>query len=65
MLAIQKKLTNTFYALLIFPLLSYAIRPDCELQTTINHLSKGILFYGIIVWYTKRKLSFVIESKAK
>ena len=56
---------SPFYALLIFPLLSYAIRPDCELQTTINHLSKGILFYGIIVWYTKRKLSFVIESKAK
>lgn len=46
---------SPFYVLLIFPLLNYAVRPDCELQTTINHLSKGILLYGIIVWYTKNK----------
>lgn len=46
---------SPFYVLLIFPLLNYAIRPDCELQTTINHLSKGILLYGLIVWYTKNK----------
>lgn len=55
---------SPFYVLLIFPLLNYAIRPDCELQTTINHLSKGILFYGLLVWYTKKKFSFVIESHA-
>jgi hypothetical protein len=46
---------SPFYVLLIFPLLNYAVRPDCELQTTINHLSKGILVYGLLVWYTRNK----------
>jgi hypothetical protein len=46
---------SPFYVLLIFPLLNYAVRPDCELQTTINHLSKGILLYGLLVWYTRNK----------
>jgi hypothetical protein len=46
---------SPFYVLMIFPLLNYAVRPDCELQTTINHLAKGILLYGLIVWYTKNK----------
>jgi len=46
---------SPIYVLLIFPLLNYAVRPDCELQTTINHLSKGILVYGSLVWYTRNK----------
>jgi len=46
---------SSLYMLLIFPLLNYAVRPDCELQTTINHLSKGLLLYGILVWYTRNK----------
>lgn len=53
---------SPYYVLLIFPLLNYAVRPDCELQTTINHLSKGIMLYGLIVWYTKKNFSFVIEN---
>ena len=55
---------SPFYVLLIFPLLNYAVRPDCELQTTINHLSKGILLYGLIVWYTKKRFRFVVEKLA-
>lgn len=55
---------SPFYVLLIFPLLNYAVRPDCELQTTINHLSKGIMLYGLIVWYTKKRFSFAIENLA-
>jgi hypothetical protein len=55
---------SPFYVLLIFPLLNYAVRPDCELQTTINHLSKGIMLYGLIVWYTKKRFSFAIENPA-
>ncbi len=46
---------SPFYVLFIFPLLNYAARPDCELQTTINHLTKGILLYGLLVWYTRNK----------
>ena len=55
---------SPFYVLLIFPLLNYAVRPDCELQTTINHLSKGIMLYGLIVWYTKKRFSFKIVNSA-
>jgi hypothetical protein len=53
---------SPFYVLLIFPLLNYAVRPDCELQTTINHLTKGILLYGLIVWYTKNKFRFNVVN---
>jgi hypothetical protein len=48
---------SPFYVLFILPLLSYAVRPDCELQTTINHLSKGILLYGILVYLTRKRFS--------
>jgi hypothetical protein len=51
---------SPFYSLFIFPLLNYAVRPDCELQTTINHLTKGILLYGLIVWYTKNKFRWIV-----
>jgi hypothetical protein len=53
---------SPFYVLFIFPLLNYAVRPDCELQTTINHLTKGILLYGFIVWYTKSKFRWNIVN---
>jgi hypothetical protein len=53
---------SPFYVFLIFPLLNYAVRPDCELQTTINHLTKGILLYGIIVWYTRNKFRFNVVN---
>jgi hypothetical protein len=53
---------SPFYVFLIFPLLSYAVRPDCELQTIINHLTKGILFYGLLVWYTKDKFRWYVVN---
>jgi hypothetical protein len=52
---------SPFYVLLTLPLLSYAVRPDCELQTTINHLSKGILLYGFLVYLTRKR--FTLDSK--
>ncbi len=48
---------SPFYVLFILPLLSYAVRPDCELQTTINHLVKGAIVFGIIVNLTKYRFS--------
>jgi hypothetical protein len=48
---------SPFYVLLLLPLLNYAVRPDCELQTTINHLFKGILLYGFLVYLTKHRFS--------
>ena len=52
---------STFYVLLLFPLLNYAVRPDCELQTTINHLFKGILLYGFLVYLTRKR--FTLDSQ--
>lgn len=52
---------SPFYVLLLLPLLNYAVRPDCELQTTINHLFKGILVFGAVVYYTRKR--FTLDSK--
>ncbi len=49
---------SEFYVLMILPLLNYAVRPDCELQTTINHLAKGLLVFGILVTLTKFNFQF-------
>jgi hypothetical protein len=52
---------SPFYILLLLPLLNYAVRPDCELQTTINHLAKGIMLYGFLVFLTRKR--FTLESQ--
>ena len=52
---------SPFYVLLLLPLLNYAVRPDCELQTTINHLFKGILVFGAIVYFTRKR--FTLDSQ--
>ncbi len=51
---------SPFYVLFVLPILSYAIRPDCELQTTINHLAKSILVFGVLVYLTKYE--FTMDS---
>lgn len=51
---------SPFYVLLLLPLLNYAVRPDCELQTTINHLFKGVLLYGFLVYITRKR--FTLDS---
>jgi len=48
---------SPFYILLLLPLLNYAVRPDCELQTTINHLFKGMFLYGFLVYLTRNRFS--------
>ena len=53
---------SEFYVLMVLPLLNYAIRPDCELQTTINHLVKGLIVFGILVTLTK--FNFVISESS-
>jgi hypothetical protein len=52
---------SPFYVLLLLPLLNYAVRPDCELQTTINHLAKGIMLYGFLVYLTRKR--FTLDSQ--
>ena len=51
---------SPFYVLLLLPMLNYAVRPDCELQTTINHLTKSIVVFGALVFFTKNR--FTLDS---
>jgi hypothetical protein len=51
---------SPFYVLLLLPMLNYAVRPDCELQTTINHLAKSIVVFGGLVYFTKNR--FTLDS---
>jgi hypothetical protein len=51
---------SPFYVLLLLPMLNYAVRPDCELQTTINHLAKSILVFGALVYFTRKR--FTLDS---
>jgi hypothetical protein len=51
---------SPIYVLLLLPMLNYAVRPDCELQTTINHLSKSILVFGGLVYFTRKR--FTLET---
>jgi hypothetical protein len=52
---------SPFYVLLLLPLLNYAVRPDCEMQTTINHLFKGIFLYSFLVYLTRKR--FTLDSQ--
>ncbi len=51
---------SPFYVLLLLPMLNYAVRPDCELQTIINHLAKSIIVFGTLVYLTKNR--FTLDS---
>lgn len=51
---------SPFFVLLILPILNYAVRPDCELQTTINHLTKSVVVFGVLVHLTKFR--FTLDS---
>lgn len=44
---------SPFFVLLLFPILYYAVRPDCELQTTLGQLIKGAFCFWLVVRYYK------------
>ncbi len=44
---------SPFFVLLLFPILYYAVRPDCELQTTLGQLVKGTFTFWLVVRYYK------------
>lgn len=50
---------SPFFGLLLLPILNYAVRPDCELQTTLNQIIKGLFLFGFFVHFTK--LRFTLE----
>jgi hypothetical protein len=52
---------SPFFILFIFPILNYAVRPDCELQTILGHLVKSTLVFGLLVAYYRRYFEREIE----
>ncbi len=53
---------SPFYMLLILPILNYAVRPDCELQTVINHIVKSLIVFGGLVYLTKFRFTLTSSS---
>jgi hypothetical protein len=49
---------SPLYVLLILPVLNYAVRPDCETQTILNHIVKSVLLYGVFVRLSSKRFSF-------
>jgi hypothetical protein len=56
---------SEFYVLMVLPILNYGVRPDCELQTIMNHIVKGLVVFGILVSLTKFKFVFGRVGSAK
>jgi hypothetical protein len=52
---------SPFFILFIFPILNYAVRPDCELQTILGHLVKSTIVFGLIMTYYRRYFEREIE----
>ncbi len=42
---------SPFFILLMFPILHYAVRPDCETQVIMGHVVKGLFVYGCLSVY--------------
>lgn len=45
---------SPFFALIAFPLLNYAVRADCETQTWMGHIVKGVFVFSILIYFTKQ-----------
>ena len=59
---------SPFFLLFIFPILHYAVRPDCETQTVLGHIVKALLLYGCMMVYYKGyfiKIIKIIEKKER
>jgi hypothetical protein len=56
---------SEFYVLMVLPILNYSVRPDCESQTIINHMVKGLIVFGILVSLTKFNFVFGSLGSAK
>lgn len=47
-------LISPYFFLFVLTILSYAVRPDCELQTALTHMVKSLFFYAVAVQYYKK-----------
>jgi hypothetical protein len=56
---------SPFFILLMFPILHYAVRPDCETQTVMGHIVKGIFVFGGLMWYYSVYFAKVVDEVKK
>jgi hypothetical protein len=45
------------FVLFIFPLLNFAVRADCETQTWMGHIVKGLLVFALLVFAYKKYIA--------
>jgi len=45
---------SPYFVFLCFPLLNFAVRPDCETQTWMGHIVKGIIVFSVLMFFTRR-----------
>ena len=50
------------YVLFMFPLLNYAVRPDCETQTWMGHIVKGLLVFALLIYGYKKYMAGKFEE---
>jgi hypothetical protein len=48
---------SPFFVLFVFTLLNYAVRADCETQTIMGHLVKGLLVFSCLFYYYKKYIN--------
>ena len=48
---------SPFFIFFIFPLLLYAVRPDCETQTLIGHMVKGLIVFGVMMSFYRKSFA--------
>lgn len=60
---------SPFFVLFIFPILNYAVRPDCETQTILGHIVKSVLVYGCFMIFYKqyfnKKITFMEKTNLR
>ncbi|GAA4753515.1 hypothetical protein GCM10023229_38270 [Flavisolibacter ginsenosidimutans] len=59
---------SPFFIFFFYVILNYAVRADCETQTMMTHLVKGLIIFGLIMAYYKRyfaRQSVAAEEQAR
>jgi hypothetical protein len=54
-------LISPYFLFFLFPILIYAVRPDCELQTILGHIFKSLFLYGLLVFSLKKYFRLKFE----
>ncbi len=57
---------SPFFVFFIFPILNYAVRPDCETQTIMGHIVKSLVVFEMVTryyeWYFRSKYGYLAKQ---